>query len=660
MFSHANLNGRNSPHLTARPCPFYSQGRCVFAESCGFLHDVKVKSIVGRQFTTVSRDAKSPQGSLSSVDSVVEAPQTTAVHSPTSSFSPPRSPRMANLLSALQGIISPDPQESTELSASAREQPLCNTFDSSHHPFDAVKGTDVVHNENMGQGGDAASRSGPQHGIDIIENVRDFTNDTFTPGGSCTSGDELINISSPPGLLSPVQIGTVPPLPFPHVGSDAASACDDSIDSDSADAWVGPTQFSLSPPHLSQSGSTLDLLSSPFGSPVSRVLPRGLSSSAGRKQSSLTRLHDSIVIVPTPSISTVDFQHSIPSTENASLMPSQAWHSPLYLFPPEQQRSGDAIPSNGIANDSDLSVDVSNSSHTDRRLVTTPSSNIPDLKTPIPMTSRENIVETQFVISTIPNKDSSCDQEQYLPTVLDGTVGRSQVPSQLSSSGVKTNQREEPLPTPTVDIKATSTHSNSVTGNSPVSLGMAVEVKEFDYEALYQSLAMPPEETASKRMSWASCSSPPRPSTLSLPGHKIVHANVLRRSHSSIDLLHLPVAPAVLSEYNGHTSSPLPETPVSSDSGSSQANASTQSIQVRMTFPPLSTTGLVARTSPLISTRLPAGKLLPQSLPVAGPSGEVKTLLNGRYEPEPAVSVWNSVSTSRKVPFGFRYSITVR
>ena len=561
---------------------------------------------------------------------------------------------MANLLSALQGIIGPDPQESTELSASAGEKPLCDASDSSHHLLDAVKGTGVVHNENMGQGGGAANRSGPQNDVDIFENVRDFT-ESFTAGDSGTPEDEMINVSSP-ALLSPVQIGTVPPLPFPHVGSDAASACDDS---DSADAWVGPTQFSLSPPHLSQPGSTLDLLSSPFGSPVSRVLPRRPSSSAGQKQSSLTRLHDSIVIVPPPSISTADSQHSIPSTENTSLMPS-AWHSPLYLFPPEQQRSGDTIPSNGIASESDLSVDASNSSHMDRRLVTTPSSNIPDLKTPIPITSSENIVDTQFVISTITNKDSSCDQGQYLPTVLDGTVGRSQVPSQLSSLDVKTDQREEPMPTPTEDINATSTHSNSVSENSPVSLGTTVEVKEFDYEALYQSLAMSPEETASKRMSWTPCSSSPGPSTLSLPGHKIAHANVLRRSHSSIDLLRLPVAPDLLSEYNSHTSSPLPETPVSCDSSSSQANASTRPIQVRTTFPPFSTTGLDARTSPLIPTRLPVGKSLPRSLPIAGPFGEVKTLLNDRYEPEPAVSVWNSVSTSRKVPFGFRYSITVR
>ena len=97
---------------------FYSQGRCVFVESCGFFHDVKVKGTVGRQFTTVSRDAKSLQDPISPVDSVIEAIQTTAVHSPTSPSSPPSSPRMTS--SDLQG--------NTELSASAGEKLLCDTL----------------------------------------------------------------------------------------------------------------------------------------------------------------------------------------------------------------------------------------------------------------------------------------------------------------------------------------------------------------------------------------------------------------------------------------------------------------------------------------------------------------------------------------------------
>ena len=620
---------------------------------------------MGRQFDSVSLDAKSSQGSTSSVDSFVEAPQTTAVHSLTSSFAPSRSPRMVNLLSALQGIIGDDPQESTELSVSVGGKLLCDTSDASHPLPSAVKGTGAVHDENMKrvheQGVDAPNPSEPQNGVDIIGSVRDFTNETSNAGDGGTSED----ISSPPSLLSPVQIGTVPPLPFPHLGLDTTFAYDDSIDSDSAEAWVSPIPFSLSPPHSSQPGSTLDLLSSPFGSPVSRVLPRRPSSSASWKQSNLPTLRDSIATVPPPS--TIDSQHNIPSTDNTGLMSaSQAWHSPLHSFPPEQKRVGDAIPSNGVTNESDLYVDVSSySSLTDERLVTIPSSDIPVLQTPIPMTSHENFVNTQFVITTTSNKDSLCTQEEYLPTVLDGTVGRSQVPSRLSSIGIEANQPEEPSPhpTPTVDIKVTPTHSTSVSEHSPASLGTTVEVREFDYEALYQSLVMSPEEAASKHISWASCSSPPRASsvgTLSLPGSMVVHADALRRSHSSVDLLRLRVAPALLSEHTSRTSSPLLEIPVSPASGSSQASTHSQSIQVRTSPSPLSTTGLVTSASPLTSSPLPTEKLPPQSPPIAGPSWEVKSPLNDRYEPEPARSVWNSVSTSRKVPFGFRNSITVR
>ena len=575
---------------------------------------------------------KSPNGSTSSVDSSVDVSQTTAVYSPTS---PSRSPRMANLLSALQDIIGPDLHESTESSASVEEKHLCDTSDATHLP-DAVEGTGAAHDENMrhvhGQEGDASNRSEPQNGLDIMESARDFNDETSTAGDSGTPEDE-IHLSSPVGLLSPVQIGTVPPLPFPHVGLDAALAYDDSFGS--AEAWVGPTQFSLSPPHLSQPGSTLDLLSSPFGSPVSRILPRRPSSSASWKQSGLPTLRDSIDTVPPPSISTIISQHNMPSAQNSRLIPaSHAWHSPLHSFPPEHKRVGHAISSDGMANESDLSIDVSNSS----------------------MTFHENAVNTRFVITTIPNTNSTFDQVEYLP-VHGGMVGRSQVPIQLSSTEVEVNQPEEPSPHPTstVDIKATSAHSTSE--DSPVSPGTIVEVREFDYEALYQSFVMSPEGAASKHMSWASCSSPPRTSsvgTLSLPGSTVVHANVLRRSHSSVDLLRLPAATALLFESTSCASIPLLETPVSD---SNKANASTQSIQVRTSPPPLSAT--VVATSPLTPPRLPAEKS-PQHTPIAEHSRDIKPSLNDHHKPEPARIVWNSVSTSRKVPFGFRNSVTVR
>ncbi|KAI9446576.1 hypothetical protein H4582DRAFT_580511 [Lactarius indigo] len=159
-----------------RPCPFYSQGRCVFAESCGFLHNAKIKGSVDRQSTSVTLDAKSSRSSTSSMDSPVKVP--IAAHSPTTSSSPAHSPRMANLLSALQGIIGPDSQGSVELSDSVRGEPLCDTSDASHLPG-VVEGTGAVRDENMehvlGQGGDAPSRSQPQNSADVIEGMKGFT-----------------------------------------------------------------------------------------------------------------------------------------------------------------------------------------------------------------------------------------------------------------------------------------------------------------------------------------------------------------------------------------------------------------------------------------------------------------------------------------------------
>ena len=553
---------------------------------------------------------------------------------------------MASLLSALQGIVAPDSQESTELSASVGREQLFDTSDASHLSPGAVKGTGGVHSENMEhvlrQGGDDSHDSQPQNTPGIINSA---TNDTSPTSDSDILEDGKTDLSSPPGLLSPVQIGTVPSIPFPHSGSDVAVACEDSIDSDSAEAWVGPTPFSLSPPHLSQPGSTLDYLSSPFCSPVSRVLPRRLSFSA-------SRMHDSIDIVSPPHTSTVDSQQNMPFAEITSLtLASQAWHSHLHSFPPEQTKVEDSIPSHGTASDADLSVDVSNGSPTTGPPVPIHSSDMPVLTSPIPMSSCENHINTQFAAMTFPKENFLGDREEYSLTVLDGPVGISQVPIQLSSTRMETNQPEKSSPhSPLLDTGATPAHSASVSEHSFVSPGVTTEVREFDYQAWHQSLVMSPEGAASKHMSRASRSSMKRASSLgtpSVPSSTTVPPDELRHTKSTVDLppclhhLESHVAPALMSEYTSHTSSP------SSGSGRAGASASAQP----------------SHTSPLTSSnypRLPAEKISPQSSAITGPSGEVKSLLNHRYEPEHTGCIWNSLSTSRKVPFGFRNSITVR
>lgn len=84
----------------ARPCPFYSQGRCLFSDACNFMHTVKIRrpdSIVG------SEDSDQPDFRL-----VVESP------TPSKSVrlrSPTRSPRTTSLLLALGNIIQRDEEE---------------------------------------------------------------------------------------------------------------------------------------------------------------------------------------------------------------------------------------------------------------------------------------------------------------------------------------------------------------------------------------------------------------------------------------------------------------------------------------------------------------------------------------------------------------------
>lgn len=88
-----NISSNRSP--TARPCPFYSQGKCLFSDSCSFLHDVKIK--VRRASDAV----------------ILEEPR--IIGNPplsragdTSPRSPARSPRMTSLLLALKDVIGED------------------------------------------------------------------------------------------------------------------------------------------------------------------------------------------------------------------------------------------------------------------------------------------------------------------------------------------------------------------------------------------------------------------------------------------------------------------------------------------------------------------------------------------------------------------------
>ncbi|KAI0005910.1 hypothetical protein BJV74DRAFT_5296 [Russula compacta] len=223
-----------------------------------------------------------------------------------------------------------------------------------------------------------------------------------------------------------------------------------------------------------------------------------------------------------------------------------------------------------------------------------------------------------------------------------------------------------------MDTIITSPPRVTVSLRSPISLKTTSKVGEFDYEALYQSLVMSPEEAASKRMSWASRSFlrtlPTRAASAgssSAARSTSVLADIPERPQSTVEMppwlrqWDLRVTPLLVSDAS-RTSSPLLETPMSS--ASSQAAASVPFVHaspVSLSTPSPSAHSLSTSTSKHSGPPVGKDDLLPQSAPVPAPSREETTTLNDCSITEPARSKWDHVSTSRRVPFGFRHSLVV-
>ncbi|KAI0929343.1 hypothetical protein AcV5_006638 [Taiwanofungus camphoratus] len=265
-----------------RPCPFYSQGRCLFADSCNFLHTVKVKPPEGAPVSTTDAMLPSPPQSPSPRSGT---PKTVRF------LSPPRSPRLSSLLLALGNAIQQDDEEE-------EVKELC-AFSGSPvgHAADPTLGQD---GERQQDEQDSSMMDGYVHEVTppfvTLPYVQEESLDvTFSPRFSSVEdkddGEDTItqlrssqiSMSSsavsasacpfvddrPQGLLSPIEISSAPPISLPL---DHAVQREDSIDSGYADGWTGPSTFLTSPPRSPRRVSTLSILSSPFGSPTSRVL----------------------------------------------------------------------------------------------------------------------------------------------------------------------------------------------------------------------------------------------------------------------------------------------------------------------------------------------------------------------------------------------------
>lgn len=256
------------------------------------MHEVKIKS------TPTIRDSKPVHSDLRHGTQPI-LPAVT-VDSPSSVLSSPRSPRMASLLLALSDVIGPDyspyssspePNQSPSNENGSEASSDSGSPDSGHgsdegevesgHGSD--EGEAEVEDDSEGKGEDEAAVEVEVEGEVEEESPVGEPDELDEPTArqENPSPDSLESVDSDIhdnahrrslGLLSPVDISG-PPIPFPAEGIyDGSLHREDSIDSGYADNW-GPTPFALSPPRPAYRHSSMfDLLSSPFGSPSSRIL----------------------------------------------------------------------------------------------------------------------------------------------------------------------------------------------------------------------------------------------------------------------------------------------------------------------------------------------------------------------------------------------------
>ena len=260
---------------TARPCPFYSQGRCLFSDSCNFLHDVKIK-VKNPEIAIISSPTPQSTPALSRSDSITSSPA-----SPNTVLnkvrSPPRSPRLSSLLLALGNAIEPDAEGDDEPSiheaGTSRATELV--------PPDALFGQVSPRRSTFSEAEEEQAQTGQE-----VVSLNSPDEDTRTVPPREESPVHGHNSQPPPeqpvhehertDIMSPVELTTGPPFWHPIGSLPQVFHRDNSIDSGYGDNWTGPQQFALSPPHRDSTKrySTLSLLSSPFGSPARAISPK--------------------------------------------------------------------------------------------------------------------------------------------------------------------------------------------------------------------------------------------------------------------------------------------------------------------------------------------------------------------------------------------------
>ncbi|KAI6109619.1 hypothetical protein F5141DRAFT_798673 [Pisolithus sp. B1] len=97
-----------------RPCPFFSQGRCLFADSCNFLHDIKVRAPVVDLSVSHTTSQCNALPSNSSVPPAIVVNAAAGLPSEGLDGPVPHCSRYSSLLSVLADVIGPDQSTSSQ------------------------------------------------------------------------------------------------------------------------------------------------------------------------------------------------------------------------------------------------------------------------------------------------------------------------------------------------------------------------------------------------------------------------------------------------------------------------------------------------------------------------------------------------------------------
>ncbi|KAF9053010.1 hypothetical protein BJ165DRAFT_1444835 [Panaeolus papilionaceus] len=297
--------------VKTRPCPFYQQGRCLFSDSCNFLHTVSATVI--------------PEATLQQKDRISSIQPTDSqylprvvVDSPSSAQSPTLSAPISSLLIALQldpadevqdptanNVTEPDnwseslptvvadtfnnynAESSDDEEEDGQEEEgnwtAISDFDDSYDDSQSSSFTESIADHTTSSNPILAQEEEEEEeeeewGVQANEHVEDAVEDignAHIPTHD-NQGDFSLNES---GLLSPIDLSTLHLGPFRLTDTAGETA---SFDSGYADNWKPPTPLLASPPRSPSISSTFDLLSSPFGTHSSRVLSPRFSAFLGR------------------------------------------------------------------------------------------------------------------------------------------------------------------------------------------------------------------------------------------------------------------------------------------------------------------------------------------------------------------------------------------